>query len=314
MTSHPTTTERHEAPAAAQIPIFDAHQHFWDTTLGRHPWLCGETIDTFRYGDYAAIRKPYLPPDYRRDTARFKLAGSVYIEAEWCPDDPLGEMRYIDALRRDIDLPTVAIGQAWLDRPDVGATLEGLRAFEFVRGVRHKPRANRAPGDAAPGGMTDTAWRAGYALLARHDLHFELQTPWWHLHEAADLARRFPDTRIVLNHTGLPAVRSETMLAAWRDAMAGLAQCPNVSVKISGLGQPGQRWTAQANRWIVLTTIDLFGTERAMFASNFPVDSLCATFDDIYDGFFEIVADLTPAEQRRLFHDNARACYAADRN
>jgi len=298
------------SPAAA-IPVFDAHQHFWDTTLGRHPWLCGETIETFRYGDYRAIRKPYLPADYRRDTARFRLAGSVYIEAEWQPDDPLGEMRYVEALRRDSGLPSVAVGQAWLDRPDVAATLEGLREFGFVRGVRHKPRANRAPGDAAPGGMTDARWRDGYALLARHGLHFELQTPWWHLHEAAGLARRFADTRIVLNHTGLPSARSEPMLAAWRDAMAGLARCPNVHVKISGLGQPGQRWRAAANRWIVRTTLDLFGIERCMFASNFPVDSLCATFDEIYDGFFGIVADLPPHEQQRLFHNNARACYAA---
>jgi len=299
--------------AAAQIPVFDAHQHFWDTTLGCHPWLCDETIETFRYGDYRAICKPYLPADYRRDTARFRLAGTVYIEAEWRSDDPLGEMRYIEALRRESGLPTVAVGQAWLDQPGVEATLEALREFSFVRGVRHKPRANRAPGEATPGGMTEAGWRAGYALLERYGLHFELQTPWWHLHEAADLARRFPDTRIVLNHTGLPAVRSAPMLAAWRSAMAGLAQCPNVSVKISGLGQPGRRWTAEENRPVVLTTLELFGIERCMFASNFPVDSLCATFDEIYNGFFDIVADLPSADQRRLFHDNARACYAADR-
>jgi len=307
------TTSNPMPDTRAQIAVFDAHQHFWDTTLNRHPWLCGETIETFRYGDYRAIRKPYLPPDYRRDAARFRLAGTVYIEAEWAPDDPLGEMRYIDALRRESGLPTVAVGQAWLDRAGVDATLEGLREFSFVRGVRHKPRANRTPRDAGPGGMTDPAWRAGYALLGRHGLHFELQTPWWHLHEAADLARRFPDILIVLNHTGLPAERSQPMLAAWRDAMASLAQCPNVSVKISGLGQRGQPWTVAANRSIVLTTLDLFGVERCMFASNFPVDSLCATFDEIYEGFFAIVADLTPAEQRRLFHDNAHACYAVER-
>ncbi|HEY1608830.1 MAG TPA: amidohydrolase family protein [Paraburkholderia sp.] len=308
MTSHSV-----QDAAAARMPLFDAHQHFWDTTLERHPWLCGETIETFRYGDYRAICKSYLPADYRRDTSRFRLAGTVYIEAEWRPDDPLGEMHYIEALRRDSGLPTVAVGQAWLDQPGVEATLEGLREFSFVRGIRHKPRANRLPGDAAPGGMTDAAWRAGYALLARHGLHFELQTPWWHLREAAELARRFPDIRIVLNHTGLPAVRSEPMLAAWKHAMAGVAQCPNVGVKISGLGQPGRRWSAAGTRWIVRTTLDLFGIERCMFASNFPVDSLCATFDEIYDGFLDIVADLSLAEQRRLFHDNAREWYAADR-
>ncbi|MDR5815354.1 amidohydrolase family protein [Caballeronia sp. LZ033] len=292
------------------LPIFDAHQHFWDTRLNTYPWLCGETIANFRYGDYRPIRAPYLPEDYRRDTQRFRLAGSVYIEAEWEPRDPLGEMEYIAELRRREGLPSVAVGQAWLDRPDLDATLAGLTRHAFVRGIRHKPRANAAPGMSAAGGMSDAAWRAGYARLAQHGLHFELQTPWWHLHEAAELARDHPDTRLVLNHTGLPANRSAAMLAAWRDAMAELAQCDNAWVKISGLGQPGMPWTAEANDWIVRTTIELFGAGRCMFASNFPVDSLCATFDEIYDGFFEIVQDMSEADQRRLFHDNAVAFYA----
>jgi predicted TIM-barrel fold metal-dependent hydrolase len=292
------------------IPIFDAHQHFWDTRLNCYPWLCGETIENFRYGDYRAICKPYQPADYRRDTKRFRRAGSVYIEAEWDPRDPLGEMEYIARLREQEGLPSVAVGQAWLDRPGLDDTLAGLMRHAFVRGVRHKPRANPAPGMSEPGGMSDAAWRAGYARLADHGLHFELQTPWWHLREAAALASAFPHTRIVLNHTGLPADRSDTMLAAWRDAMAALAQCPNVYVKISGLGQRGAPWTVEANGGIVRTTIELFGVGRCMFASNFPVDSLCATFDEIYDGFFDIVKDMSEADQRRLFHDNALVFYA----
>src|SRR6185503_17199064 len=94
-------------------------------------------------------------------------------------------------------------------------------------------------------------------------------------------------------------------IAAWSRAMATLAHRPNVEVKISGIGVPGATWTAEANRKIVLTVIDLFGVDRAMFASNFPVDSLCATFDRIYGGFREIVADFSAPDQRRLFCDNA---------
>ena len=125
-------------------------------------------------------------------------------------------------------------------------------------------------------------------LLRRFGLCFDLQTPWWHLHEAAQLARTYPDTQIILNHAGLPADRSSQGLEGWKREMATLAQCPNVAVKISGIGVPGQVWTAAANRSIVLGVIDLFGTGRAMFASNFPVDSLCATFSQIFDGFREI--------------------------
>jgi predicted TIM-barrel fold metal-dependent hydrolase len=158
--------------------------------------------------------------------------------------------------------------------------------------------------------MTDPAWREGFARLAPLNLRFDLQTPWWHLGEALALAFAFPYTQIILNHTGLPSDRSAEGVAGWRAAMGTLAAAPNVAVKISGLGQPGQPWTAAANRDIVLTTIDLFGVTRCMFASNFPVDSLCGTFSDIFGGFEEIVAGFSSGEQDALFADNARRVYA----
>jgi predicted TIM-barrel fold metal-dependent hydrolase len=130
------------------------------------------------------------------------------------------------------------------------------------------------------------------------------------LSEAARLAADFPATQIILNHAGLPADRSAEGLAGWRAAMATLARQPNVAVKISGIGQRGKAWTADANRGIVRTVIDLFGIERCMFASNFPVDSLCASFTTILDGFREIVSDLPADGQRALLRDNAMRIYA----
>ena len=293
-------------------PIVDAHQHFWDPRTHYYPWLCDEPPIPFRYGDYRAIRRPYLPADYFADARPHHVVKTVYVETEWDPRDPVGEMRYVEQLRRDTGFPSVAVAQAWLDREDAAAVLEAQAAFPFVRSIRHKPRANRSAGAGAPGGMTAATWRAGFARLARHRLRFDLQTPWWHLGEAAQLAQDFPATQIVLNHTGLPSDRSAAGIAAWRTSMATLARCPNVAVKISGLGVPGRPWTAEANRPIVLTTIDLFGPDRCMFASNFPVDGLCATFDAIYTGFRTIVRDLSADEQRKLFHDNAIRIYAID--
>jgi predicted TIM-barrel fold metal-dependent hydrolase len=291
--------------------IVDAHHHVWDTRLGTYPWLCDSPPLAFRYGDYGAIRRPYLPADYRTDAAPFTINASVYVEAEWRRDDPVGEMNYIEDLKASEGLPSVAVAQAWLDRADCAAVLESHSVRSFVRSVRHKPRANPAPGGAL-GGMADLAWREGFARLAGHGLRFDLQTPWWHLGEARALADAFPSTRIILNHTGLPSDRSPEGIVGWRAAMATLAGAPNVAVKISGIGQPGQAWTAAANREIVLTTIDLFGVSRCMFASNFPVDSLCGSFSQIFGGFQEIVADFPAHDQDALFADNARRIYAIE--
>lgn len=299
----------HEAMYGA---IVDAHQHFWDPVANYHPWLRDEPPIAFRYGDYRAIRRRYLPPDYLADTSPIRIEKTVYVETEWDPADPVGEMRYVQRLRHEFGLPTVAVAHAQLDKPDARDVLAQQAAFAFVRSVRHKPRANRSPADSSPGGMADAQWRNGYAGLGRNNLRFDLQTPWWHLAEAARLASDFPYTPILLNHTGLPADRSAEGVAGWKAAMKTLASCPNAAVKISGLGQQGRPWTAAANRDIVLTTIDLFGPSRCMFASNFPVDSLCASFHAIFGGFREIVRDFSATEQLGLFHGNAIRIYGME--
>ena len=217
----------------------------------------------------------------------------MYIEAEWDPRDPLGEMDFIASLRAEHGVPTVAIAQAWLDRGDCAAVLEAHAERSFVRGVRHKPR---------PGQMDDASWRAGYARLGPLGLHFELQAPWQELAAAARLARDFADTTLVLNHAGLPLPGE---FDGWRAAMARLVPCPNVAVKISGLGN----LDARAQHQVIGAALELFGTHRVMFASNYPVDSLRATYDAIYELFDKATRDLSTAERRDLFHDNAVRIY-----
>lgn len=292
--------------------IIDAHHHLWDPVLNYHPWLRDAAQIPFRYGDYSSIRGRYLTSEYRADAAPWTIAASVYVETEWDPRDPTGEMDFVASLIVCSGLPTVAVAQAWLDHTDASAVLESHASRPFVRSVRHKPRANAQATDGNPGGMTDAVWRVGFRRLAPLGLRFDLQSPWWHLAEAADLAADFPDTQIILNHTGLPSDRSPDGIAGWRQAMARLAQCPNVAVKISGIGQAGQPWTVASNRAIVLTTLDLFGVNRCMFASNFPVDRICADFGTIYGGFQTIVANFTATEQDALFTCNARRIYAIE--
>jgi predicted TIM-barrel fold metal-dependent hydrolase len=216
------------------------------------------------------------------------------VEAEWNPRDPAGEMLFIKSIRQQ-GFPTVAIAQAWLDRDDCAAVLESHAEHAFVRGVRHKPK---------PGMMDDAKWRAGFARLQPLGLHFELQAPWRQLEEATRLARAFPETLVVLNHTGLPY---DDQLPGWRVALSKFATCPNTAVKISGLGNVGRK------RDVILTAIEFFSPQRAMFASNFPVDSLRASFDAIYSDFDRFTQDLSAAERRALFHDNAVRLYRMEK-
>jgi len=301
--------------AMSKLAIVDAHHHFWDLSKNPHPWLLDKPVEDFRYGDYSAIRRSYLPADFQRDAANQRLIGSVHVEAEWDPSDPLSETRWLTARHQECGLPTAIVGQAWFARDDIADVLAGQAENPLVRGVRQKPVAAPRPEAVtagAAGSMSDPAWRAGYALLADHGLSYDLQVPYWQLPEAAELAGDFPETLIILNHAGLPADRSAAGLDGWRRAMAGFAACSNTAVKISGLGVPGRPWTVADNGPIVRTIIDLFGVDRCMFASNFPVDSLVADYDTLFDGFKAIVADLPFADQGKLFAENAIRLYRLD--
>lgn len=289
--------------------IVDAHQHFWDLNGPLHyPWLEDQPPIPFRYGDYAAIRRSYLPEDFRRDTARQRIVATVHMEAEVRHDQEVAETRWVHELAARHGFPHAVVGHARFESDDIAAVLEGHAAYPLTRAIRHKPRtfpSAREVVEGVPGSMSDPKWRRGLARLMDHGFHYELQVPYWHLQQAAELARAMPDLRIVLNHTGVPGDRSEAALAMWREGMRAFAAQPNTRVKISGIGMAGQAWTVAANGPIVLTVIELFGIDRCMFASNFPVDRLCATYDTIFDGFQAIVAHLAPADQSKLFHDNA---------
>ncbi len=292
--------------------ILDAHMHVWDLRLGKHPWLCGPPIP-FRYGDYGAIRRSFDLADYRAATAGLPIVGTVYVEAEWDPRDPLGETRWVHETAARDGLVAAMVAQAWLDRDDVAQVLAAQAAFPLVRGIRHKPRAARSPDHVepfVPGSLSCPRFAKGFALLARHRLSFDLQVPWWHFGEAAQLFERHPEVPVIVNHTGLPADRSREGLEAWKAALRRLARLPQVAVKISGLGRPGRPWTAEGNRRVVEATIELFGVERCLFASNWPVDTLAGGDPrTIFAGFARITAGLSPVERDALFFANACRLY-----
>ena len=295
-----------------EITIVDAHHHFWDLEQNYYPWLCDEPLIPFRYGDYSAIRSTFMPKDYFRAAGRHRIVKSVTMEGEWDPRDPVGESLWTQAVAEEYGFPHAHVAQAWLDADNVADVIKAQANIPLVRSVRHKPAAASSPKDAvvgASGSMGDPKFRAGYALLQDYGLHFDLQTPWWHLGEAAELADSFPNTLMILNHTGLPADRSSAGLEGWQTAMSTLATLPNVVVKISGLGLAGKRWSIDDNGSIIKKTIAIFGIDRCMFASNFPVDGLVTDLQSLISGYKTILADLPAADQKKFFHDNAVRIY-----
>lgn len=297
---------------AADIPIVDCHQHFWRLDRHYYPWLSDPEPVHFRYGDYAVIRRDYMPPDYRRDTGKYRVAKTVHEEAWADPKDPVAETRFVGTVAAQHGLPSALVGAAWFAREDIAEVLAGHARSPLARGVRNFPAP--APGTREPhrgetGTMDDPKWRAGFALLGRHNFSADIQAPWSQGEALARLARDFPRTPIVVVHAFLPVDRSAEGLQGWRKACERVAAEPNVCIKISGLGEAGRPWTLQSNGPVIRDAISIFGVERCMFASNFPVDRIVGSFETIYDGFHAATAHLPAADRRRLFHDNAARIY-----
>ena len=298
------------SPFLRDIPIVDAHHHLWRLEGDHYPKFVGPPRPFF-LGDYQALKRDFMPADYREASAGHNVVATVHVEAEWRRDDQLGETRWVDAVADEHGLPDVLVGHAWFDDPDVERVLEGHARCPRMRGIRSKPALPGCPeGDEeGRGSMSDPAWRRGYALLARYGLSWDLRVPHVQLPEAAGVAGDFPDTPVVLNHTGFPWDRSAQGLDAWRRDMRAVAAQPNVHLKLSELGLADRPWDYDENRRIVLEAIELFGVARCMFASNFPVAGLRIGFDALYTAYKNMVADFTESEQLALFHDNARRFY-----
>jgi len=298
--------------AMSNFPIVDPHQHLWDLTHHRYPWLTDKPSPIRVAGPVEPLARDYLLPDYLTDTASQNVVMSVHIDAGFDAADPIAETRWLQSIADQHGYPHGIVGHAKLETPDVERVLEQHSAFANIRGIRQIVNWHPDPDKsyvARPDMLTDPAWRRGFALLRKYGLSFDLQLYPEQMHDAARLAADNPDTLIVVNHAGMPVDKSPDGIALWRRGMRELAARPNVRVKVSGLGMLDWNWAVDSIRPFVLESIDIFGTDRAMFASNWPVDSLYSSFDALYAAFREIVSGFTEAEQQRLFHDNAIATY-----
>lgn len=297
------------------IPIIDAHHHYWDPVQNYHPWLRDEPMIPFRYGDYSSIRTAFLPSDYAHIAVGFNVVATVTMEGEFDEDDLIAESAWMSDVSARFQAPAAHVARTILHRPDANDEIHAHAAYPIVRGIRHKPTAAPTPDTietGATGSMSDPDWQKGYAALHPNGLHFELQTPWWHVNELMRLIDQFPETPIVINHAFMPVDRSSEALKGWRTAIELAASAPDLTIKISGIGMNGRPWALEDQRPIIDACIDAFGPGRCMFASNFPVDGVVGSFADIYGGYLTATADLPRHAQLALFHNNAIRVYRLD--
>ncbi|GLU33800.1 amidohydrolase family protein [Trinickia caryophylli] len=300
------------------MQVVDAHMHFWDLATHHYPWLA-EPGTSF-VGDARLLKHNYLPGDLLRDAGDIEVVKAVHVEANHDPRDPVEETRWLQSLadagqeaggaaRR---LPDAIVAAADLAAPDAAETLAAHARFANARGIRQilNRHPNRLYNYVERDYLRDETWRRHFGLLARYGFSFDLQLYPAQMKEAAQLAAAHPDIQIVLNHAGMFVDRNTvTGYREWRDGMRALAALPNVAVKISGLAMFDHAWTIESFRPYVLETIDTFGVERAMFASNFPVDRLFGGYGDLWRAYAEIVGGAGEAERQALFRRNAERIY-----
>ena len=260
----------------------------------------------------APIAADYRPADYRADTSKYAVVGSVHVEA--VPSDAAVEVAWLEGAARPQGLAQAIVARVELQRPDAERSIDELARFPSVRGIRHIVNWHSNPAFTFTDRdfLTDAAWRQGFRLLRKFGLSFDLQIYPGQMAAAAELAAENPDTLIVLNHTGMPVDRDVEGVALWHGGLRRLAERQNVVAKISGLGMVDHRWSEGSIRPFVLRTIDLFGADRVMFGSNFPVDRLYSSFDTLYSAFEAIVVGFSEDEKDRLFRANALRIYRID--
>lgn len=294
------------------IRIVDPHVHLWDLSRARYAWLQDDPLPNNPAGDMTSIaHRNYGLADYRADAAGWRVDKIVHVECGLPRGEQLAETDWLQGLAGDGGFPQGIVAGADLTDPDLDALLEGHAARPNVRGIRQivcwhaDPAKTYADRDL----LRDPAWTAGFAKLRRHGLSFDLQLYPSQMASAGILAARHPDTPLIVNHAGLPTDRDPAGMTRWREGLRLLASHPQVSIKISGLGITDRAWSPQSIRPVVLECIEAFGVERAMFASDFPVDKVHGDFDAVFAAFDAVTAGFSPDERDRLFAGNAEAVY-----
>ncbi len=292
------------------------------------------------------VATPYLPATYAADAAGVvdavgvPVEAVIHVEAGW-KGDAVGETAWLESLPFGLfGAPRLAAVVAHADprSPHFAAELDQhLAASDRVRGIRltaafHEDRHVVRFGDG-PGMLRDPAFLRGFAALAERRLTFDAWLYSTQLDDVAVLAREYPTTTIVLDHYGTPAgafgpIGKRTgrtpedragILAAWRESLAAVAECPNVVSKQSGLAFPplGLKNTgidrdglADLVAPLVAHAADCFGPDRLLFGSNFPMDKAVTSLPTVVGALVDILSPRGPDVLAKVFRENAVRIYS----
>jgi L-fuconolactonase len=263
----------------------DAHVHYWRPSVN----------DWYQALRSRPIYRDILPGEFPAST------GHVHVSAVSSPQHVLDECRWLDQLQAETGLPTAIIGTI-----DPAAPLATIEKALLAQAQSPAFRGIRVFSGLDP--HADTT-RELFHLLASHDWVFDLIT------HPADIASYLPalstspDTTFVLEHAGWPDGPDPDQFRHWRQAITPLAALDNIDCKISGLGMALRTTDPDQLRPWVETCIELFGVDRCLFGSNFPVDSTAGTYTDLINAYRHITSPLSLEDQHKLFVTNARHRY-----
>ncbi|SEH02090.1 Predicted metal-dependent hydrolase, TIM-barrel fold [Nonomuraea solani] len=294
----------------APAEIVDAHHHIW--RAADLPWLRGEMVPRI-FGPYEPIRRDYLAPEYVAEATAAGIASAVYVQANWPLDRSVDEVRWLRDVHAETGWPTAVVGSADLfDEGAAGVMRRQAAVTPLVRGTRLQLHWHERPEfrfAAAPDRMKDPVFRRNIAALADLGWLFELQVFPAQMADAAALVSDFPDVTFVLVHAGMPVDSDPGTVAEWTHGLRLLAERPNVVVKLTGQGTFVHRVDRPLIDRVAATCLELFGSGRCMWGSNFPIEKLWTDLATLVTTWQDALSGRSEREIRDVFAATATRVY-----
>ncbi|MBR1202852.1 MULTISPECIES: amidohydrolase [unclassified Bradyrhizobium] len=289
--------------------IVDGHHHIW--RQADLAWLSGPMQPRI-FGPYEPIRRDYPIEEYLDDLKGTGVTRSVYVQTNWPNGQFEDEAAWVQQTADQHGWPQALVAYADFSVDDVRPQLDRLKRYPLVRGVRMQLHWHENPlyrFAARPDLCTDPVIRRNVGHLADYGWSFDLQVFATQMADAAGLVEACPEVTFILQHAGMLEDLSPQGRAAWRAGMARLAQCPNVVSKLSGLGTFIHRNDAAHIAGVMIDTVAIFGADRCLFGSNFPIEKLWTSYRDLIDAFKAAAERLSREQREAIFSTTAARVY-----